>query len=159
MSPSSGVSDLAFLSHIKSDSEFVPGNTKNCVLAWENILSDKVVIDLIKGISLEFIDDPPVQRFVPPQYKFDPFYVDVIDSEFQKLIDRNFVPEIHWGSRFITNVFIGPKPNNKFRLIIDLSPLNVYIRKDHFMRDNFVVAVGLMFLGAYVASIDLKDVY
>lgn len=153
------VSELDFLPHIKGESEFVPGNTKNCIPAWKSITSDKVVLDLVEGISLEFISQPPIQSFIPPPYKLDPSHVDVIDKEVQKLIDRGFVSEICAGFKFISNVFVVPKSNGKFRLIIDLSPLNVYIKKEHFKMDNLEVAAGLMFPGAFMASIDLKDAY
>lgn len=60
---------------------------------------------------------------------------------------------------FVSNVFIRPKPNNKFRLIIDLSPLNEYVLKEHFKMDNLNSAIDLLSSGAFLASIDLRDAY
>lgn len=56
-------------------------------------------------------------------------------------------------------MFIRPKPNNKWRLIINLSTLNHSIRKEHFKMDNINVALDLLFPGAFMASIDLRDAY
>lgn len=83
----------------------------------------------------------------------------VIDSEVQKLVDRHIVTEIKEGWKFVSNIFVRPKPNNKFRLIIDLSPLNKFILKEHFKMDNLQSAVELMRPGVYISSIDLRDAY
>lgn len=72
---------------------------------------------------------------------------------------RGIVSEIVGGWKFVSNIFIRPKPNNKVRLIIDLSPLNASILKEHFKMDNVESAIDLMKEDAYLASIDLQDAY
>lgn len=67
--------------------------------------------------------------------------------------------EVFSGWNFISNIFLHPKPNNKFWLIIDMSPLNVYIHKEHFKMDNLESAIELMFEGAFMCLIDLRDAY
>lgn len=117
------------------------------------------ILQLTQGIPLEFIDQPPVQDKLPREYKFNEKDANAISEEVDKLIERNIVTEVTSGWNFVSNVFARPKPNNKIRLIIDLSPLNKSIKKLHFKMDNLQSAVDLMFRGAFLASIDLRDAY
>lgn len=145
-----------FLPDIKDSSEFCPGNTKNCVDMWRRISTDTEVIRLIQGLT---IDGPRVQEFRPSQYKFNENQKIAITEEVKKLVEAKIVSEIYQGWSYIGNIFVVPKPNNKFRLIIDLSFLNDSIKKVHFKMDNLETAVNMMFKGAFMASIDLKDAY
>lgn len=139
--------------------QFIPGNTRNCLRNWESITSDAFVLQLAKGIPLEFVQEIPSQYELPRYYNFNAHDKDIIDLEVKNLVERKIVSEIEEGWKFVSNIFIRPKPNNKFRLIIDLSPLNAYIHKEHFKMDNLNSAIDLMSPNSFLASIDLKDAY
>lgn len=63
----------------------------------------------------------------------------------EKLVNKGIVSVIFSGWKFVSNVFVVPKPNDKFRLLIDISPLNTFIQKTRLKMDNLDVAVSMMF--------------
>lgn len=139
--------------------QFIPGNTRNCLENWEAITSDEYILQLARGIPLEFVCEPPRQLELPRYYNFNQRDKEIIEEEVNKLVNRNIVSEISSGWKFVSNIFIRPKQNNKFRLIIDLSPLNEYILKEHFKMDNLNSAIDLLSKGSFLASVDLRDAY
>ena len=60
---------------------------------------------------------------------------------------------------FVSNVFLRPKNNGKFRMIIDLSDLNHHLRKTHFKTDHLESAHELVHPGSFFAFVVLRDAY
>lgn len=81
--------------------------------------------------------------------------------EIQSLLDRKIVSSIpkRVQPKFVSNVFLRPKPNGKFRLISDLSTLNDDVIKKHFKMTHLDTAINLISEGAFMGSIDLSDAY
>ena len=141
------------------ESEVVAGSTKFHLHEWERITSDPVILQNVGGVKLSF-DDTPVQTSVPRQYKFNDAQSEIIDNEIQELLQKGVVvPVEDTADCFVSNIFLRPKPGNKFRMIIDLSDLNEFISKNHFKMDHLEVATQMLFPGAWLASIDLKEAY
>ena len=76
----------------------------------------------------------------------------------QDLIDQHIVIECP-DPKFLAGLFLRPKPDSKFRLIIDLSPLNNHIHKEHFKMENLQQALDLLEQGYYMTKVDLKNAY
>ena len=81
----------------------------------------------------------------------------IIDAESDQLVNKevlqvtNRVPD-----GFISNIFIRPKKDGAFRMILNLKPLNKFV--DYHM-DTFRTALKLIRPGSFMASVDLKDAY
>ena len=60
---------------------------------------------------------------------------------------------------FISNVFLRPKPNGEFRMILDLTLLNLDVEYKHFKMFSLTTAKDLVVKGDWMASVDLKDAY
>ena len=69
------------------------------------------------------------------------------------IIERS-VPE---QGEVISNVFLRPKANGEFRLILDLMDLNEFVEYEHFKMASLNTALQLMRRGCWLGSIDLKD--
>lgn len=62
--------------------------------------------------------------------------------------------------QIISNAFLRPRPNNKFRLILDLNEFNTqYVEYQHFKMTNLKMALDLVSPGMFMSSIDLSDAY
>ena len=61
--------------------------------------------------------------------------------------------------QFISKIFVIPKSDGKYRLILNLKCLNKFVETIHFKMDDFRTATRLMSPFCYMASIDLKDAY
>ena len=139
--------------------ELIAGSIKPYLHVWESITSDQTVLQNVQGVRLIF-NEEPVQTNFPRQYKFNDDHVEFIEKEIQELLEKDVIIEIQDTQNcFVSNIFLRPKPNNKFRMIIDLSELNKFVTYNHFKMDNLDVATEMLFPDAWMASIDLKEAY
>ena len=60
---------------------------------------------------------------------------------------------------FYSTFFLVPKMNGKMRPVINLRPLNIYLRKTHFKMDTFVKVLNLVKPKDWAISLDLSDAY
>ena len=135
------------------------GSTRFHLHKWQEITTDPTILQNVEGVKLQF-DKKPIQNSRPRQYKFNDEHIKFIEEEIQQLLLKEAIIEIEDDDDiFISNIFLRPKPNNKFRMIIDLSNLNEFVSKQHFKMDHLEVACHLLFQDAWLASIDLKDAY
>ena len=78
-----------------------------------------------------------------------------------QLIDKNAVELVQnqTSSGFFNRLFLVLKPNNKWRPILDLSKLNLYLKMEKFeMKTPETIRTSLQ-QGEWVTSIDFKDAY
>ena len=60
---------------------------------------------------------------------------------------------------FISSVFVRPKTDGTFRVILNLQCFNEFVQYYHFKMDTLESAIQLMKPGCFMSSIDLKDAY
>ena len=72
---------------------------------------------------------------------------------------RGHSPSISFSQTFFNHLFLVPKPNQKWRPILDLSTLNHYLKVTQFkieIPDSIRISLQE---GEWVTSIDFKDAY
>jgi hypothetical protein len=69
------------------------------------------------------------------------------------------VPQKEMNQGFYRTLFLVPKKTGDLRLVINLKPINKYLRKQHFEMDSMKTALNLIRKGDFAISIDLKDTY
>jgi hypothetical protein len=83
-----------------------------------------------------------------------------VDNEVQKLLDKGVIlASQQEEGQFVSNIFLRPKPNGTYRLILNLKRLNEFVVYHHFKMDSVHTAVHLMKQNCFMASIDLQDAY
>lgn len=123
---------------------------------WEVITSDRNILNLIKGVRLEF-SDLPRQDSRPREYKFNRESSNILDKEVASLIERGIVSDHNKSQTdYVSNIFLRPKPGGKHRMILDLSSLNDNIIKKHFKMSHLDTAIALLSKDCFMGSIDLK---
>ena len=84
----------------------------------------------------------------------------VIDAEISQLVSQGVIMRvIYCKNQFISNIFIRPKNNGKYRLILNLAKLNENINYRHFKMESLNTAMHLISKNCYFASVDLCDAY
>ena len=139
--------------------QFKAGNISNCFDKWCNLTSDKWIRGCVKGITIPFVKTP-VQKREPFPFRLDPEEAEFIKTELDTLLDKavlRIVKEVH--GQWVSNIFLRPKPNGKFRMILDLTELNKCIHYEHFKMFNLKTALDLLEPGMWMASADLTDAY
>ena len=87
------------------------------------------------GYQLEF-NSFPVQ-FAVRETKFNKNEGEIMDIELQKLIDKGVIEETeHSEGEYISTVFLRPKKDGKYRLILNLKQLNEHIEYCHFKMER-----------------------
>ena len=139
-------------------SNVVGGRIKNHLSFWETITNDRIILDYVKGVKIEFDNFPvlynhPIVRFSDPEHK-------LIDLEMGKFLSSGIIEEVtHCSGEYISHIFSVPKKSEGVRIILNLKPLNRNVTYSHFKMEHLGAALGLIEQNCCMASIDLKDAY
>ena len=91
---------------------------------------------------------------------FSPSEREIITEEITKLLDKGVIEQIdRVQGDFISAIFVRPKKDGTFRMILNLKQLNEFVSYHHFKMDTIQTALKLMRPGCFMASVDLKDAY
>ena len=123
------------------------------------ITQDPWILQTISGYRINF-DEQPYQERVPREIDFSQEEWLIVDNEVQELLKKGaIVPSVSEPGEFISNLFIVPKPNGKYRPVINLRHLNKFVHYDHFKQETFKVVLDLLQRNDFLTSIDLTDAY
>ena len=130
---------------------------------WEALgSSPKVIRALRKGYTLPFRFRPNLTRsltvisnYVNPQRQSH-----LLEALYQ-LVNKNAVePVANQNSLgFYNRLFLVPKPNNRWRPILDLSTWNTFLNTESFKMETPETIRTSLQIGEWVTSIDFKDAY
>ena len=130
---------------------------------WEALgSSPKVVTMLREGYTLPFRFRPNLTRspvvisnYVNPQRQSH------LLEALNQLTNKNVVePVANQNSLgFYNRLFLVPKPNNRWRPILDLSTLNTFLNTELFKMETPETIRTSLQVGEWVTSIDFKDAY
>lgn len=83
-----------------------------------------------------------------------------VDAEINKLLKMGVI-EIsnHEKGEVISPIFLVPKSDGSFRLILNLKEFNKSVQYEHFKMENLSSAVAMMEKHCWMASVDLKHAY
>ena len=130
---------------------------------WEALgLSPKVVTILREGYTLPFRFRPYLTRLstVISNYQNPQRQSNLLEALYQ-LTNKNAVePVANQNSLgFYNRLFLVPKPNNRWRPILDLSTLNTFLNTESFKMENPETIRTSLQIGEWVKSIDFKDAF
>ena len=125
---------------------------------WEKLTSDNAILDVVMGYKIEFMV-PPIETSVH-QPRFTKVEEKALQTVLEDLLEKQVIKRsTHETGEFISPVFLRPKKNGKFRLILNLKKLNENIRPIHFKMDTIRSCINLMKKNCFMASLDLTDAY
>ena len=141
------------------DIPFKAGKIKNHLLDWKQITSDRVILNLVQGCIIEF-DNIPIQNKPPLPCKFSKIEEIAVENEIEMLLNKEvIVPSEHEQHEFVSNIFLRPKKNNTFRMILNLKQLNNFVVYKHFKMDTLQSCISLVSQDCFMGSVDLTDAY
>ena len=86
----------------------------------------------------------------------------LIQKEIVSLLQKNVienVPQSQMYEGFYSTLFLVPKKNGEMRPVVNLKPLNRYLRKQHFKMETMTKVLNLVEIGDWAVTLDLKDAY
>ena len=130
---------------------------------WESFkVHPRVVLVLKQGYCLPFKEKPPLTRFpaIKSSYSAPVKQKALLEAVQQMVQKRAVVPVQNKNSLgFYSRLFLVPKPESKWRPVIDLSVVNTFLHVPTFKMETAEVIRASLQTGEWVASIDLTDAY
>ena len=122
----------------------------------------KVVQILREGYPLPFRIRPQLTRSPSVISRYvNPHRNSYLLEALHQLIDKNAVERVRNPKSlgFFNRLFLVPKPNNKWRPILDLSKLNLFLKVEKFKMEIPETIRTSLQQGEWVTSVDFKDAY
>ena len=138
---------------------FVVGRIKNFIQNWEDLTTDSFILNIVAGCKID-LQKMPVQHTAPRETKFSAKEWHFVNIEIRKLLDKQvIIPSQHEADQFISTIFLTPKKDGSFRLILNLKKFNMFVRYQHFKLESLKQVVAMMKPGCFMASLDIRDAY
>ena len=117
-------------------------------------------MDIVQHCHIEFIEESDPENSFCFTQKFSQNEDKIIQNEIKKLLEMKVIKEIEYTpGEYISPIFIVPKKNGEYRMILNLKQLNEYIVYHHFKMETFESALKLVKKNCYFASVDLRHAY
>ena len=135
------------------------GNVTQHISQWCSLTSDPEILDTVRGLPIELVDDLTSPKHFH-QYPFNAEEHKFVEEEIQRLLALGaIVPSSHEPDEHVSPIFVRPKDDGAYRLILNLKKLNEATEYIHFKMDTLESILCLITPGAYMAKIDIKDAY
>ena len=139
---------------------FKAGNLKNFKTNWQKITSNEEILNQIEGTTLPFLENPKQYAKLNLNPKFSDKEAAAIDKEIAKLVQKEVIKECqHEKDEFISPIFVTPKRDGGYRLILNLKKLNENLEYIHFKMHGLQEILRLVERNCFMASLDIKDAY
>ena len=128
--------------------------------SWRKTTSDINILDYVSGVKISFEEGPvPCQAHYRPSV-FNAQEELIVRQEIKTLLEKGVIQHSHHEpGEFISTIFLRPKPDGSFRMILNLKEFNKSVEHHHFTMDTLGIETKMIKPGCYVASVDLKDAY
>ena len=112
---------------------FQAGQVRNYSQHWELLTNDPVILDARKHYHIEFELDDPIQNKEPHNIRCSSNDRNIISTKIFKLLSKRVLElTLRSPGDFISNIFIRPKKDGSYRMILNLKPLNEFVDYHHF---------------------------
>ena len=141
----------------------VGGRLQKFWQVWQEMGANPRVISVLKeGYTLPFKERPLLTRFPIVRSGYaspvkNRFLKEALLSLMNKLVVEKVV--IKSSLAFYSRLFLVPKPNRKWRPILDLSQLNLYLSTNTFKMETPETIQLSLQTGEWVTSLDFSDAY
>ena len=127
---------------------------------WAAVTRDSWVLETVNnGLLIDFVSKP-IQRRLPNSVTMSDDMKKICDDEVDSLASKGAITEVLDSSvGFVCSFFCIPKKDSTWRPIVNLKPLNMFIRYEHFKMEGLDSVKFLVRQGDWLVKIDLKDAY
>ena len=138
------------------------GRTRHFLPFWHSICSDRYVLGLLKGVKIPFIDNKmPRQHKILHELNMSEEEMTLVDSHLLELLEEGFIIKLDAmiPNSWVSNIFLVPKCQGGFRMILNLKELNKFIQYTKFKMDHIDKVVNLLCLFDFMGSLNLISAY
>ena len=139
---------------------FQAGAISSKLQNWQDLTSDTSILQTVAGLPIDFINSPPPQRNLHNGDHFSKMEHAFIQKELIRLEKLGVIKKsVHETGEYISPVFLTPKSDGGFRLILNLKELNRFCPYVHFKMDTIDKVLTLVTRNCFFGKIDIKDAY
>ena len=138
----------------------VKGKLKSSVIFWKNTIeaSDDIISIIKNGYAIPFVNKPP--SFLKKNNSSALKNKSFVEKSIFALIEKQCVYEVPFIPHNVNPLSVATNnSSNKQRLILELSILNTYVRKDKFKFEDHKVAKEFIIPNGYMFKFDLTSGY
>lgn len=149
---------------VNTPKNFIAGKIKNYFDNWCKLTHDSWILDVVKGYKIGFIREP-YQVCSPKPLTFSESEYKAAQIELEKFLCKQIVErvcimdECERKNSFYSNIFLRPKKDGSFRIILNLKNLNQYVDNCHFKMETLKSALLLVKSNCWFSALDIKDAY
>ena len=153
------------VTNVKNAAQRLPvgARLQNFWQTWLDLGAGPKVVQILKeGYTLPFQIRPRLTRSPTVISCYvNPHRNSYLLEALHQLIAKNAVELVRHQTSlgFFNRLFLVPKPNNKWRPILDLSKLNLFLKTEKFKMETPETIRTSLQQGEWVTSIDFKDAY
>jgi len=133
------------------------------VSRWEDITKDLWVLNIVRnGLSLTFTESPPLSNLpLPFCLPVDKTKAAVLRKEVEDMLVKRAIALVlnPFSPGYYSLIFLVPKKNGRWRPVIDLSSLNLFLQVDKFKMTTPQSIRAALSPQDYAVSLDLQDAY
>ena len=128
---------------------------------WSHHFRDVWVLDTVgMGYAIEFQDTPPTRSPIPTPVPREPDKQSAMDQAIVELTNKKVVePVLERQQGFYSTLFLVPKKSGGWRPVLNLKPLNHFVKHSGFRLDSIRSVRNGIREGDYATSLDLSDAY
>ena len=138
---------------------FEGGQIRDKISTWRKISGDPWLLNSVQGVRIPF-EEEPIQIKEPRPYKLSLEESEFVSCELPRLMDKKVIEKAEpTQGQVLSGIFLRPKKDGGYRLILDLTWLNEHLKYEHFKMHSLQTARDLMRPDCWLGSVDLKDAY
>ena len=128
---------------------------------WTSITQDRKILQILGGVNIPFMGFPPVQIRVPKPVKMSTQEKVFVAQKLIELRKMGCIQKLKHkvSGGWVSRIFLRPKKDNSYRLILDLSKLNKKMVFKTFCIDHIKHVCRMLKPGDQMCSTDLKSAY
>ena len=118
-----------------------------------------MVLQWIKGYKIPLISND-FKNCSQQKLNRSPKETDIISSIILELENKGAISKCSpKEGQFLSEIFLTPKPDGSYRLILNLKRFNKFVEYNHFKLEDWRTATKLIFKNCVMCKIDLKEAY
>ena len=114
---------------------------------------------MVEGVDTDFTE-LPIQEKPAHNHTVSTEQIHAIDLEVSELLKKGVIRKAHHSNKeYISPIFVLPKNDNRWRMILNLKELNKKVEYFHFKMETLKNGLALAKPNCFFCSLDLKDAY
>ena len=138
------------------------GRVRHFIPFWKSFCRDREVLSILNGVKVEFENNEcPIQKFLPHEFKMSEEERKFVDKEIDHLLKNGFIKKLTepLPNGWVSNIFLVPKKQGGFCMILNLKPLNKHIKHKKFKIDGIERVIQMLHKDDMLLSLDLTSAY